>query len=85
LFWHVLDCVGGPSRLALVDDLDATVQVRGHLDVVGVGDDLDVRGAGLGDGVDDPVDHRAPAEAVEDLGSTRPHPGAVTGGEDDGR
>jgi hypothetical protein len=72
-------------RLSLVDDLRAAVEVSGELDLVGAHDDLDVFGAGLGHRVQDPIDHGAAAEWMEHLGSTRPHPGAVTGGEDDGR
>jgi hypothetical protein len=53
--------------------------------MVRVGDDLDGIGARIGHGIDDPIDHGAAAEHMQDFGSPRPHAGAVTGGQDDGR
>jgi hypothetical protein len=53
--------------------------------VVGVDNHLDVPGARFGDRVQDVVEHGAAANRVEDLGDTRSHSGAVTGGEYDGR
>ena len=81
----LLDGVPAAQRLALVDDLSSAVEVSGHLGVVGADDGLDVGGAGPGHGVDHPVDHGPAADRMEHLRGARPHPGAVTGGEDDSR
>jgi hypothetical protein len=77
--------VRSAARLSLVDDLSATFEVGGEIDLVRAHDHLYVLRAGLGDGADHPIDHRAAAYRMEDLWSARPHAGAVTGGEDDGR
>ena len=79
----LLQSVRGALRIALVDHLHATVEVGGHVGLVGVRDHDNVLRAGLVDGFDDPVDHRAPADGMEDFGNPGPHSGAVARGEDD--
>ena len=82
----LLQSVGRAFGIALEGGRDsALVEMRRDLGVMGVGDDLDVLRAGLGDGVEDVVEHGPAADRMEDFGNTRPHPGAVTGGEYDGR
>src|SRR5229473_2657410 len=73
------------SRLALVHDLRPAVEVRRDLGVVRVDDHRDGIRTGLAYRVENPVDHGAAAKPMQDLGSPRPHAGAVTGGQDDGR
>ena len=50
---------------------------------LGPGDDDDVVGARLARGVDDPGQHRQPAQLVQDFRQRRAHPGAQPAGHDD--
>ena len=61
-------CVGGTLRLALIDELDTCVQMRGYVRMVRVRDHLHVLDACFLDRLEDPVDHRAAAEGMEDFG-----------------
>jgi hypothetical protein len=77
--------VGGAAWVPLEDDLGFPLQVRGYFGVMGVDDHLDIARAGLLDRVDDPIDHRAAAQHMQNFRSSRLHAGAVTGGQNDGR
>ena len=72
--------VAGASRLLLVDDLAALSQVLGNLRLGGVEDRDRAGHAGFAAGVDDEVDHRFRAHAVEDLRPAGAESGAEAGG-----
>src|SRR2546427_226417 len=81
--WNLLQRVRRTPGVALVDQLDAAVEVGRHVGVVGVRDHRNVLRAGLVDGFEDPVDHGTATNGMEDFGNPRPHARAVAGGEDD--
>ena len=73
--------VAGAVRLLLDRHLDAVGQRVGELALRPV-DDHDAAGAGFARGGDRPLDHRAPADRVKDLGQVRAHAGALARSED---